>query len=81
MTRGTLVAGSPFPANTFMLSVGAGAKSCDAPPTPGLKAGNCNQDVDLSHLTLDGARNAYGGILVNHTMNVNVGPAIMAVRS
>ena len=79
VTRGTLVAGSPFPADAYMLSVGAGAKSCGAPPTAGLKAGNCNQDVDLSHLTVDAARIAYGGILVNHTMSVNIGPATMVV--
>jgi hypothetical protein len=38
-----------------------------------------NQLVDISHLTLDGRRVAAGGVLVNHSMNVNIGPAIMVV--
>ena len=35
--------------------------------------------VDVSHVTLDAGRHAYGGLLVNHTMDLNIGPAIMIV--
>ena len=76
---GTLVASSAFPAGEFMLSVGAGGAGCSAPASPGLKKGNCNRLVDVSHMTLDGGRFAYGCLLANHTMDVNVGPAMMVV--
>ena len=46
---------------------------------PGLKAGNCNSLVDISHVTLDGRRIAAGSLLVNHTMDVSIGPAMMVV--
>lgn len=77
---GTLVASSTFcDGNGSLLTVGAGNRGCDAPGEPGIQAGTCNRLVDVSHITLDAGRHAYGGLLVNHTMDVNVGPAIMVV--
>lgn len=76
--RGSLVASDAFDGG-FMLSVGGGPAGCAAPPTTGLKAGNCNSNIDISHVTLDGRRKAAGGLLVNHTMDVNIGPAMMVV--
>jgi hypothetical protein len=77
---GTLVASSTFrDANGSLLTVGVGSRGCDAPGEPGIKAGTCNRLVDVSHMTLDAGRYAYGGLLINHTMDVNVGPAIMVV--
>ena len=81
VASGTLVAGHTFPRDAFVLSVGAGAGTCAAPATPGLKKGNCNELVDFSHLTVDAGRRAYGGVLVNHSMNSNLGPALVFARA
>jgi len=75
LRSGSLVAGSAFPPDRYMVEVGG---SCSGGgTTPGVSAKNCNTDVDIESLTLDGRATAFGGLLVNHTMNVNVGPALM----
>ena len=80
MRSGTLVASSTFrDANGTLLTIGAGDRGCNAPGTPGIMPGTCNRLVDISHVTLDAGRYAYGGLLINHTMDVNIGPAIMIV--
>jgi len=70
--KGTLVAAETFPRTEFMVTVGASGLC------PELRDTDCNRDVDISQLTVDGNARAWGAILVNHTVNVNVGPAILA---
>jgi len=69
VTRGTLLASPQFPADQYMLVVGG--QGCSE-----TKDGGCNRNVDISHMTLDGQSTAFGGIVVNHTMNINIGPAM-----
>jgi len=67
--RGTLIASPSFAKNQYMLTVGGG---CSHEP----KDGGCNRNVDISHMTIDGQSRAFGGIIVNHTMDINIGPAM-----
>lgn len=70
--RGTLLAAPHFPAGKYMLSIGGATCVMQG------QAGKvCSKNVDVSHMTFDGAGHASGCLSVNHTMNVNVGPAIM----
>lgn len=66
---GTLMASPSFPRDSYMLIVGDG-RCKDA------KDGGCNRNIDISHMTVDGQSHAFGGIVVNHTMNINIGPAM-----
>ena len=75
---GTLLASDTFnDANGSLLTIGAGTQGCGAPSKPGIQAGTCNRLVDVSHVTLDAGRHAYGGLLVHHTMDVNISNAML----
>merc|ERR1712228_126886 len=67
--RGTLLASSKFPSDKYMITVGG--EDCEQ-----VKDGGCNRNVDFTHMTLDGQNVAFGGLLVDKTMNINIGPAM-----
>jgi hypothetical protein len=72
--RGSLLAGSSFPANTYLLQIG------DAIPCNHTSGGSNNKDctsnVDVQQLTLDGNGVAFGGLMIENTMDANVGPSV-----
>ena len=78
--RGTLVADPYFPLEAadvadganFMLRIG------NDTPCPNISGKDCTRNVDISQLTLDGSHRAHGLIIASHTVNVNIGPAVMA---
>tara|TARA_B110000208_G_C11707651_1_gene408127 strand:- start:69 stop:1247 length:1179 start_codon:yes stop_codon:yes gene_type:complete len=55
-----------------------GGTSCNS-TSGGESNKNCNSDVSVQELTIDGGNIAFGGLLVEDTMNVNVGPAVYVV--
>jgi hypothetical protein len=70
--RGTLLARSNYTAspNTFMLQVGSDAK-CQS-TSGGKNNKNCNSNVGVQQMTIDGSNVAWGGLLIEATMNANV---------
>lgn len=66
---GTLMASPSFPKDSYMLVVGG--QGCDEQ-----KDGGCNRNIDFTHMTLDGQSVAFGGVIVSHSMNINIGPAM-----
>ena len=76
--RGTLVARSNFSSaasgsREYLLHVGG--PSCNSSSGGGNNK-NCNSNVDIQQMTFDGANVAWGCLMVQDTMNVNVGPAV-----
>jgi hypothetical protein len=72
--RGSLLASTSFPPNSYLLQIG------DAMPCNNTSGGSNNKDctsnVDVQQLTLDGNGVAFGGLVVENTMDANVGPSI-----
>ena len=73
ISGGSLVARANF-SGSYLLRIGGGA--CNS-TSGGHK--NCMSGVDIQELTLDAGNIAFGGMLVQDSMNVNVGPAVMVV--
>eukprot|EP00040_Diaphanoeca_grandis_P024417 m.134151 g.134151 ORF g.134151 m.134151 type:complete len:518 (-) comp29723_c0_seq1:297-1850(-) len=75
--RGTLKATSQFVSgeDTYMLQVG-NIGACNA-TSGGNNNKDCNSDVGIQQLTLEGQGYAWGALLVGNTMDANIGPAIM----
>lgn len=86
--RGTLVAGPSFPVSVnpshdasndalhYLLQIGDHGH-CNS-TTGGASNHNCNSNVGIQQLTLDG-RGVANGLLVADTMDVDIGPAILVV--
>jgi hypothetical protein len=86
--RGTLVAGPSFPVSVnpshdasndalhYLLQIGEHGQ-CNS-TTGGASNHNCNSNVGIQQLTLDG-RGVANGLLVADTMDADIGPAILAV--
>ena len=86
--RGTLFAGPAFPLSSpddpenpesglhFLLQVGQHG-SCNS-TTGGASNKNCNTDVGIEQVTLDG-RGLANGLMIADTMDSNVGPALLVV--
>ena len=77
--RGSLVARSNFTksSNAYLLQIGSLGKCTSS--SGGDNNKNCNTDVSLTELTLDGKNIAFGNLAVYNTMNLNVGPSIYIV--
>eukprot|EP00947_MAST-08B_sp_MAST-8B-sp1_P000361 g361.t1 len=78
--RGSLVARSNYSGTgpeAYMLQIGARG-ACNS-TSGGKNNKNCNSNVGVQQMTVDGGNRAWGGLLVEDTMNVNVGPAVMVV--
>ena len=71
---GTIFASSNFTSNAYILDIGGNGCSSKS---GGNK--NCNSNIDIQSLTIDGKNVAYGALVVRDTMDVNIGPAIMIV--
>ena len=71
---GTLFANSNFTSGAYILDIGGN----DCKSTSGGNK-NCNSNIDIQSLTIDGKNIAYGALVVRDTMDVNIGPAIMIV--
>lgn len=76
--RGTLVARSNFTTGPGLFMLSIGGDSCSS-SSGGKNNKNCNTNVDITEMTIDGKNIAYGGILVKDVMDVNIGPAIFMV--
>jgi hypothetical protein len=73
--RGTLMAGPSFPAGEYILQIGDDE---DCKHTTGGKSNkNCMSNVGVQQVTLAGMGRAFGGLMVQNTMDANVGPAVM----
>ena len=78
--RGTLVARANFSsdvAGPYLLKIGD-SDACQS-SSGGMNNKNCNEDVSISEITLDCKHTAWGGLLVEDSMDVNVGPSIFVV--
>jgi hypothetical protein len=81
--RGTLLAGPAWPSQTweYLLRIGS-SNSTGCGTSGGASNKDCNSDVGVAQLTLDGSANnaAYGGLMIENTMDANVGPAVMVTN-
>jgi hypothetical protein len=74
--KGTLVANSNFSTTTSSYILDIGGNGCSS-TSGGNK--NCNSNVDIQTLTIDGQNRVFGALVVRDTMDVNIGPTIMIV--
>lgn len=73
--RGTLLAGPSFPSSSYLLQIG---DSMDCKHTSGGASNkNCMSNVGVQQITLAGNGRAFGGVMIENTMDANVGPAVM----
>jgi hypothetical protein len=73
--RGTLMAGPSFPAAKYILQIGDD-EACKH-TTGGKSKKNCMSNVGVQQVSLAGMGRAFGGLMVQNTMDANVGPAVM----
>lgn len=78
--RGTLVARANFTSavnGPYLLKIGD-SSACRS-SSGGVNNKNCNEDVSVSEITLDCQHYAWGGLLIEDSMDVNVGPSVFVV--
>ena len=76
--RGTLVAAPSFDNSVgegYLLQLGD-ARNCNK-TSGGSSNKDCTTEIGAQQLTLDGSAVAFGGLLVQNAMDVNLGPALM----
>jgi len=76
--RGTLIASGQYPptAGEYMLQIGG--TGCNS-TSGGAHNKDCNTNIGVQQITIDGAGVAWGGLQVLDTMDANIGPAVMVV--
>lgn len=77
--HGSLIARSNFTsaAGSYLLQIGSLGKCTST--SGGSNNKNCNSDISITEVTIDGRQFAFGGLSVWDSMNINIGPSLYVV--